>query len=276
MLNGVDIRDVDVRDEPSLHQAFHDVDTVFHLAALGSVPRSLNRPCPTYEVNTLGSINVFEAARCAGARRVVYASSSSVYGNTNATLKVEGEEGDPISPYAASKAAMELAARTHSACYGLDIIGLRFFNVFGPFQRPDAEYAAVVPLFTQSLLEGRSPVIFGDGEQVRDFTFVDDVLQALELAALATGPFAGDAVNVSGGRPVSVNRLFEHVRSAVGASDIASTHTAERQGDIRVSRADLSLAGELLGYEPSWTMADGMKQYVAWLTEGADRSIDGS
>lgn len=198
---------------------------------------------------------------------MVYASSSSVYGNTTAKLKVEGEEGAPISPYAASKAAMELIARTHSLCYGLDIIGLRFFNVFGPYQRPDAEYAAVIPLFTQSILEGCSPTIFGDGEQVRDFTFVDDVIQALSMAAVANGPFGGEAVNVSGGYPVSVNRLFEHVRAAAGAIDVTPTHIGERKGDIRVSRADLSLASELLAYEPSWTVADGVKQYVAWLLE---------
>ena len=247
-------------------------DAVFHLAALGSVPRSMASPSASYDVNVAGSSSVFHAATEAGVRRVVYASSSSVYGDSGSLLKREGEEGQPISPYAASKAAMELVARTHAHCFDTQLIGLRFFNVFGPYQRPDASYAAVVPLFTDALMRGTSPRIFGDGRQTRDFTFVGDVVQALLLAASAQAPAIGEALNVSAGRGCSVLELFRAVRVATGRLDIDPEHVPERRGDVRQSSADITAAQTLLGFEPTWTLQDGLKAMSAGTGSGRSPS----
>ncbi|MGH1488402.1 MAG: NAD-dependent epimerase/dehydratase family protein [Acidimicrobiales bacterium] len=264
-VESIEVIEADIRDSEAVFKAAEGCSKVFHLAALGSVPRSLEAPGPSYHVNLYGSVNVFEAARRAGAQNTVYASSSSVYGNTESRYKREGEEGSPISPYAASKAAMELAARTHAACYEMDILGLRFFNVFGPYQRPDAAYAAVVPLFTDALNQGRQPTIFGDGLQVRDFTYVGDVVHALLLAGAASGNPRGEALNVSSGVGQSVLDIFSAVRAAAGFSaDLQPVHAPERAGDIRVSRADIGQAKVRLGFEPDWTLEDGMKKYVEW------------
>lgn len=260
----VEVVEGDILDRTVVDQAAAGCEYVFHLAALGSVPRSIERPGPSYEVNLVGSVNVFDAARKADVKRIVYSSSSSVYGNTTDGLKAEGAEGDPISPYAASKAAMELAARTQHTCYGTEVLGLRFFNVFGPFQRPDATYAAVVPLFTDALLSGRRPKIFGDGEQIRDFTYVDDVVQALLLAATVDTEASGEALNVSVGRGHSVLGLFEGIQAATGVYDIEPEFAPEREGDIRMSRADITQATARLGFQPTWTVEDGLKQYVSW------------
>lgn len=270
-LDRVELTEVDIRESDLIRQYFDGVDCVYHLAALGSVPRSLATPCASYEVNVLGSANVFEAARAANVRRVVYASSSSVYGDSADPYKIEGREGRPISPYAASKACMELLALTSAGCYGQDLLGLRFFNVFGPFQRPDAEYAAVVPLFAKSLLDGNPPTIFGDGGQVRDFTYVEDVVDALVLAGSSTKRHCGEALNIAAGRPTTVRKLFEAVRAAVGADSIEPLYAPARLGDIRESRADTSLAESLLRFQASWDPADGLKGYVAWLEHGTGR-----
>lgn len=263
-LANVEVVVSDIRDVDALTNTAEGCDVVFHLAALGSVPRSLERPSPSYDVNVVGSSTVFHAATKAGVRRVVYASSSSVYGDSAATIKREGEEGQPISPYAASKAAVELVGRTHSRCYGLEIIGLRFFNVYGPYQRPDATYAAVVPLFTDALMGGSQPQIFGDGRQIRDFTYVDDVVQALRLAAEADGQPTGEAINVSAGAGCTVLELCDAIQAACGRLDLEPLHVDERPGDIRVSRADITAAQTMLGFEPEWSLVDGLKSYVDW------------
>lgn len=215
-------------------------------------------------MNVVGTSAVLKAASDAGVRRVIYASSSSVYGDSAETLKREGEEGRPISPYAASKAATELVARTHSRCFGTETLGLRFFNVYGPFQRHDSPYAAVVPLFTDALMHGRSPQIFGDGEQVRDFTYVGDVVRALILAASAEGQPAGQAINVSAGAGCTVLDLLRAVQDATGRLDVEPEHVGQRPGDVRRSRADIGAARAMLGFEPEWTLVDGLKSYVDW------------
>ncbi len=266
-LSGAMIVEADIRDAPKLNRVAAGCEVVFHLAALGSVPRSLADPSPSYDVNVVGSCSVFRAASQVGARRIVYASSSSVYGDSGEALKREGEEGNPISPYAASKSAMELVARTHSRCYQMETLGLRFFNVYGPYQRPDAPYAAVVPLFTDALMRGESPKIYGDGRQVRDFTYVGDVVQALKLAATAEGHPAGEALNVSAGSGCTVLELFQAVQAAAGRLDIDALHMDERPGDIRNSRADITLARSMLGFEPEWTLAEGLKSYISWYVD---------
>ena len=265
---------VDIRNTEELTEAFVGCDTVFHLAALGSVPRSIKAPLPTFDVNLAGSVSVLEAARAAGCQRVIYASSSSVYGDAVETIKAEGAEGLPISPYAASKSAMELAARTHALCYDLETVGLRFFNVFGPNQRPETTYAAVVPLFTRALLAGDRPIVFGDGCQVRDFTYVDDVIQALTRAADAGPETTGAVFNVSGGAGATVLELLSAIGSAVGTSDYTADHHPSRPGDIRTSRADITAAKVGLGFEPTWTLIDGIKEYVAWYKASYDSSAE--
>lgn len=261
------IVEADIRDRAEIVRAADGCDVVFHLAALGSVPRSLVHPTQSYDVNVVGTCAVFQAATEAGVRRVVYASSSSVYGNSDQELKREGEEGELISPYAASKAAVELVAEVHSRCYEIELLGLRFFNVYGPYQRPDATYAAVVPLFTDALMRGERPRIHGDGQQVRDFTHVADVVQALELAAIAQGAADGRALNVSAGTGCTVLELFRGLQAATGRFDVEPLHVEERPGDIRRSRADITAAQSILGFEPTWTLTDGLKSYVEWYGE---------
>ena len=263
-LANLGIVEADIRDTSAVATAARGCSVVFHLAALGSVPRSVADPGPSFDVNVVGSSAVFEAASEARVARVVYASSSSVYGDSTAPVKREGAEGNPISPYAASKAAMELAARAHSRCYGLEMLGLRFFNVYGPYQRPDAPYAAVVPLFTDALMSGRQPTVYGDGQQVRDFTYVGDVVRALTLAGHCGGRPTGEAINVSAGAGFTVLELFRAVQAATGRTEVLPSHQAERTGDIRVSRADITVAQTSLGFDPEWTLADGLKAYVAW------------
>jgi UDP-N-acetylglucosamine/UDP-N-acetylgalactosamine 4-epimerase len=257
----------DIRDREKVTRAAAGCDVVFHLAALGSVPRSLVEPARSYDVNVVGSCTVFQAASEVEVRRVVYASSSSVYGDSGQELKREGEEGNLISPYAASKAAVELAAEVHSRCYSTELLGLRFFNVYGPYQRPDAPYAAVVPLFTDALMRGDRPRIHGDGHQVRDFTHVADVVQALQLAATSGSVPAGLALNVSAGAGCTVLDLFRGLQAATGRFDIDPLHVDERPGDIRRSRADITAAQTTLGFQPTWRLTDGLKSYVDWYTQ---------
>jgi nucleoside-diphosphate-sugar epimerase len=249
----------DIRDPGTCARACREVAVVFHQAALGSVPRSMKDPSSSVAVNVGGTTNVLAAARDAGVRRVVYASSSSVYGDSTRLPKREGEEGRPLSPYALSKVVDEELAEVFGRCYGLEMIGLRYFNVYGPRQDPDGPYAAVIPLFFKAYLTGAAPVIFGDGAQSRDFTFVADAVTANLLGGAAPSSACGKAYNVAGGNQTSVNDLAEAVRQAVGGGP-PPKHEPPRAGDVLHSAADLSLAGRELGYAPRVGLSEGLRR----------------
>jgi UDP-N-acetylglucosamine 4-epimerase len=247
----------DIQNLSCVRKACDGVDLVFHLAAVGSVPRSMKDPAHTLGVNVGGTANVFTASREFRVRRVVYASSSSVYGDSETLPKREGEEGRPLSPYALSKRMDEELADVFARCYGMELIGLRYFNVFGPRQLPDGPYAAVIPRFFKACLQGESPVIYGDGKQSRDFTFVADAVQANLLAASAPASARGEAYNVAGGCGVTVNDLATAVLEIVGKGQ-PPRHEASRPGDIRHSLADLTRVRAELGYEPATELAVGL------------------
>lgn len=255
----IEVLEGDIRDVEACRVACRGVHLVFHEAALGSVPRSMKDPATTIAINVAGTTNVFTAARDAGSRRVVYASSSSVYGDSETLPKSEGQEGRPLSPYALSKVMNEQLASTFVACYGMDVVGLRYFNVFGPRQDPSGPYAAVIPRWVHALASGESPVVYGDGEQSRDFTFVADAVQANLLAAGAGAAVRGRAFNVAGGERTTLLRLAELLRDATGKS-AGLVHEPARKGDIPHSFADLGLASAELGYAPAFSLARGLEE----------------
>jgi UDP-N-acetylglucosamine/UDP-N-acetylgalactosamine 4-epimerase len=247
----------DIRDIAVCQKACEGIDVVFHQAALGSVPRSMKDPATSLAVNVGGTANVLTAARDQGARRVVYASSSSVYGDSPRLPKREGEEGRPLSPYALSKVVDEELAEVYERCFDLELVGLRYFNVYGPRQDPDGPYAAVIPRFFKACLVGEAPVIYGDGEQSRDFTFVTDAVAANLQASAAPRSACGRAYNIAGGRRTSINALAAAVREAVGGGP-EPIHEAPRPGDVAHSLADLSAAGRDLGYAARVELSDGL------------------
>ncbi|HEX4954126.1 MAG TPA: SDR family oxidoreductase [Thermoanaerobaculia bacterium] len=253
----------DLCDAEACRRACDRVRLVFHQAALGSVPRSIAHPARSIEVNVGGNARLFEAARDAGVARVVYASSSSVYGDSPTLPKREGEEGQPLSPYAWSKAAGEQLARVFARSLALPSIGLRYFNVYGPRQRPDGPYAAVVPRFFAAWREGRAPVIYGDGEQSRDFTFVADAVAANLAAATASVEALGQAYNVGAGGGVTVRELAERIRELAGGGP-EPEHAPARSGDVRHSLADVEKARRELGWAPAWSLEAGLAATAPW------------
>lgn len=235
-----------------------------HQAALGSVPRSIRNPIATSDANTTGYLNILIAARDAGVQRVVYASSSSVYGDLNESPKVEHRIGRPLSPYAVSKYTNELYAGVFALNYGLECIGLRYFNIFGPNQDPNGPYAAVIPLFMNALLNDKSAVIFGDGEQCRDFTFVENAVQANIRALFTNKKEACNKVyNIAMGERSSVNELYRQIAKITGCGKQPEYHP-DRKGDIKNSLADISMAKNLLGYAPRYQLNEGLELTVAW------------
>jgi nucleoside-diphosphate-sugar epimerase len=236
---------------------------VFHQAALGSVPRSVEQPRLYNDVNTTGTLNVLEAARAAGVRRVMFAASSSAYG-PNPVPWVETMPTRAKSPYAATKVAGEALLQAYSASYGLDTACLRYFNVFGPRQNANSAYAAVIAAFAKAILAGQRPVIFGDGEQSRDFTFIDNVVHANLLAARRETPIGGDVINVGCGGRISVNELADQVAQTLKRPDLKPIYQPERTGDIKHSFADLTRAKAVMGYEPITGFQPGLEQTLAW------------
>lgn len=235
-----------------------------HQAALGSVPRSIKNPLATSDANTTGYLNMLLAARDAGIKRVVYASSSSVYGDSTASPKKEENLGRPLSPYAVSKLTNELYASVFAMHYGMEIIGLRYFNVFGPHQDPNGPYAAAIPLFMNALLFGKEAVIYGDGAQTRDFTFVENAVQANIRALFTNNQHALNKVyNVAVGESVSVNDLYHTIAEICGQTR-QPKHVPERIGDIKNSLADISLAKDLLGYNPRYRIREGLEVTIDW------------
>ncbi len=252
----------DLRDPDACRRAVDGVDFVLHEAALPSVPRSVADPFTTDEINVRGTLNLLWAAARAKVRRLVFASSSSVYGAAPGLPKREGEEGKPLSPYAASKWAGEKYLQVFAKTFDLETVSLRYFNVFGPRQDPASQYAAAVPLFITRILRGEAPTVFGDGEQSRDFTYVANVVEANLLACTAGGA-AGGVFNVACADRITVNVLIAKINEILGKS-IAPVYAAPRPGDIRHSFADISAAERELGYRPVVGFEEGLRRTIAW------------
>jgi len=254
----------DIRDIDTCQKACQGIDIVFHEAALGSVPRSIQDPITTNAVNISGFLNMLVAVRDQKVKRIVYAASSSTYGDSKKLPKVEHEIGKPLSPYAVTKYVNELYADVFAKTYNMQIVGLRYFNVFGPRQSPEGAYAAVIPLFIQSFSKNTSPYIDGDGEQTRDFTFVENAVQANIKAAFTTNEKAlNEVFNTAVGDRTSLNKVATLIKEIAGAS-VSPTNRAARAGDIRDSHADISKAKDLLEYNPLVRIEEGLKITYNW------------
>jgi nucleoside-diphosphate-sugar epimerase len=256
-----------ILDPDAMGSAVEDAQTVFHLAALGSVPLSIEDPARTWTVNATGTMRVLMAAQAAGVQRVVYSASSSAYGNNPELPKLESMAPEPESPYAAAKYGGESLMRTWAACYGLDTIALRYFNIFGPRQAADSAYAAVIPAFVTKYLSGESPTIFGDGEQTRDFTHVSNAVMANLLAASSDKPLNGAVVNIGAGVRTSINELASMIADILGTAAIKPDHAPERTGEVRHSVSGVDLAERLIGYKPSTTLETGLESTVNWYAD---------
>ena len=254
----------DIRDYEICLKACDTVDLISHQAALGSVPRSINDPLTTNEVNITGTLNIFTAAKERKIRRVVYAASSSTYGDHPGLPKTEDKIGNPLSPYAVTKYVNELYAKVYADVYGLQCIGLRYFNVFGPKQNPAGAYAAVIPLFIKAVLDNEPPTINGNGEHSRDFTFVANAVHANECALFTDNVNAVNQVyNIAYGSQTSLNELFETIKEIAG-SDLAPKYGPERRGDVKHSLADISKSKNLLQYNPKVNIREGLKIAFEW------------
>jgi UDP-N-acetylglucosamine 4-epimerase len=254
----------DIRSYDTCLKACEDIDLISHQAALGSVPRSINDPLTTNEVNITGTLNIFTAAKEKKIKRVVYAASSSTYGDHPGLPKVEDQIGNPLSPYAVTKYVNELYARVYASLYGMEFIGLRYFNIFGPKQNPNGPYAAVIPLFAEAILQNKPPTINGDGMHSRDFTFVENAVQA-NILSLFTGnkDAVNQVYNIACGHQTSLNELFEHLKNE-GKSNLQPIYGPERKGDVKHSLADISRARHLLGYHPTVSVSEGLKKTFQW------------
>jgi nucleoside-diphosphate-sugar epimerase len=260
----IDLRQADVRDRAAVESAMAGCAAVFHQAALGSVPRSVADPVTTHDVNVNGTIAVLEAARATKVRRVIFAASSSAYGDQQESPKHEGMVPLPISPYAASKVAAEGYMRGYAASYGLETLSLRYFNVFGPYQDPQGPYAAVIPAFVGRLLKGERPVVYGDGEQSRDFCYIDNACQANWLAAAAPAKVCnGQAINIACNRRTSLNEILAILNRLLGTS-VQADYQPPRPGDVRHSLAKIDRAHETIGYEPKIHFEEGLTKAIDW------------
>ncbi len=258
----VEVQEGDIRDAAALARAMRGVEVVIHLAARPSVPRSIEDPLGSQDVNARGTLQVLVAAREAGVRRVVYAASSSAYGDAPTLPKVETMIPSPKSPYAVDKLTGEYLCQVFHAVHGLETVALRYFNVFGPRQTPDSPYAAAVPRFISRILAGEAPVVYGDGEQSRDFTYVDNVVAATLLATTAPGA-PGRIFNVGCGERITLNRLINEIASLLGRA-VTISYAPERAGDVRHSLADITAARTVLGYTPAVGVRDGLQRTLDW------------
>jgi len=256
-----------ILDQPILARCTDGCRYIFHLAALGSVPRSVAQPRLFNEVNTTGTLNVLQAARPADVQRVMFSASSSAYGDSPTLPKIETMPPLPKSPYAATKLACEHLMRSYSASYGLDTASLRYFNIFGPRQNANSAYAAVIAAFAKSLTSNQHPVIFGDGQQSRDFTFVDNVVHANLLAARHDTPIQGHVFNIACGQRITVTELAQMMATMMGKPHLDAVYKEERAGDVMHSLADLAQAQSVLGYEPIVDFKAGLQATVAWYLE---------
>ncbi len=264
----IDFVEGSITDIDTVRQCCRGVDCVFHQAALPSVPRSVADPLTSDDNNVGGTLRVFWGAHQEGVRRVVYAASSSIYGDTVELPKHEGMQPRPMSPYAVNKRVSELYGAVFNDLYGLSTVGLRYFNVFGPRQDPNSQYAAVVPKFITALLRQEAPVIHGDGEQSRDFTYIDNVIEANMGACLAAPEAGGRSYNVAVGGRVTVNELCREIATLLG-TDITPIHDESRVGDVRHSHAAIDLAQKYLGYTGKVSVAEGLRLTVEWYQQNA-------
>lgn len=269
----VELVEGDIRDPALVAEAMQGVRYVFHQAAVPSVVRSLQDPRLSHSVAVDGTLNVLEAARHTRPERVVYAGSSSAYGDTPTLPKVESMTPRPLSPYAAAKLSAEYYCSVYARVFGVPTVTLRYFNVFGPRQDPASPYTGVISIFIRELLQGRAPVIDGDGEQSRDFTYVSDAVAANLLAARSEDA-VGEVFNVAGGQRTSINRLFQLLCEVIGV-EVEPRYGPPRPGDVRHSQADITKARRLLGYEPRVDLEEGLQRTVAWMRRQLERSTEG-
>lgn len=254
----------DIRSYETCLEACDGIDLISHQAALGSVPRSINDPLTTNEVNITGTLHIFTAAKEKKIKRVVYAASSSTYGDHPGLPKIEDKIGKPLSPYAVTKYVNELYAQVYASLYGTEFIGLRYFNIFGPKQNPTGPYAAVIPLFAEAILDNKPPTINGDGLHSRDFTYVDNAVQANILSLFVENSDAVNEVyNIACGHQTSLNELFDGLKKEA-RSNLQPVYGPERKGDVKHSLADISKAGLLLGYKPVISVGEGLKKTFQW------------
>jgi nucleoside-diphosphate-sugar epimerase len=261
-VDGVEILEGNLADIAFARQAVAGVDFVLHQAAIPSVPLSVADPLTSHRSNVDGTLNVLVAARDAGVRRLVFAASSSAYGNTPTLPKHEEMPADPLSPYALQKVIGEQYLQMFTRLYGLETVSLRYFNVFGPRQDPSSAYSGVISVFATALLDGRAPTIYGDGEQTRDFTYVSDVVDGV-LRACQAPQASGEVINLATGGRISLNLLFETMGRLVG-SKVKPVYAEERAGDVRDSQADITKARRLLGFEPRVSLEEGLRRTVEW------------
>ncbi len=254
----------DIRDYETCLEATSGVDYVLHQAAWGSVPRSVEMPLTYNDINIKGTLNIFEASRENNVKKVVYASSSSVYGDEEALPKVEGKEGNVLSPYALTKSVDERYAKLYSDLYGLDTYGLRYFNVFGRRQDPDGAYAAVIPKFIKLLLNDERPTINGDGKQSRDFTYIENVIEANLKALKADSKYSGEAFNIAFGGREYLNDIYNLLAELLDKKNIKPIYGPDRVGDIKHSNADISKAKRILSYDPDWSFEKGIREAIEW------------
>lgn len=259
----VDFRLIDIRDYDALRPAMDGVGVVFHQAAIPSVPRSIHDPIPSHDVNVNGTFNVLRAANDAGVRRVLYAASSSAYGDTAVLPKVETMQANPKSPYAVQKLMGEYYMSVWTSCFGLDTVSLRYFNVYGPRQDPSSPYSGVLSLFMKAIIERRAPTIFGDGEQSRDFTYVEDVVALNIKASQASASVAGRVYNGGNGGRITLNQAWDLLQKIEGVR-IPANYGPPREGDVRDSQADTVAAVRDLGHDPKFTFEQGMRATLDW------------
>ncbi len=263
LASGVEIVEGSILDASLLARVFTGASVVYHQAAVPSVPKSVRDPMTSHEANATGTLQVLLSARDAGVGKVICASSSSYYGDTPVLPKREDMPPNPLSPYALQKYVSERYGQMFHALYGMNVVSLRYFNVFGPRQDPDSEYAAVIPKFIRAIKQGVSPKIYGDGSATRDFSYIDDVVRANINAAAEPGA-AGRVINISGGNRITILDLCSKIRSIIG-SDIEPVFDAERPGDIAHSAADISLAKEILHWQPEFSLEDGLKLTIPYI-----------
>jgi UDP-glucose 4-epimerase len=274
LLDRIDLLEGDIRHFETVRKAVADMDYVLHQAALPSVPRSVQNPLESIEVGVIGTTHVLMAARDARVKRVVYAASSSAYGNQDATYKVETMLPMPLSPYASAKLTGEQLCSVFHNCYGLETVSLRYFNVFGPAQDPNSPYGAVIPLFAKAVLLGRTPEIQGDGNQTRDFTYVANNVEAV-LKAAQSDKGAGMVFNIACGASISILQLLAAINEALG-TNIQPRHAPPRVGDVRHSLAEIRKAREILGYEVIVPFEEGIRRTVRWYQEKMDMILEDS
>ncbi len=261
-LSKIDLLEGDLRNPDDCRRACRDIEIVYHEGAVPSVPKSVEDPVTSHEANVDGTFNILMAARDAKCRRLIYAASSSAYGDLPELPKRESVCPQPLSPYAVNKLAGEYYLLAFYRCFGLQTLSLRYFNVFGPRQDPKSQYAAAIPAFVSAILAGKSPTIYGDGEQTRDFTYIDNVVHANLLAAQAAKT-EGQVINIACGQRVTVNQIIAQINQLLG-KNVPSRHVDERPGDIKHSLADITLAKQIIGYEPLITFEEGLRRAIDW------------